>query len=166
MLVEVEQVELEPEPAMVAGARLLEPLEMRVEVCLRVERGAVYPRELRVLLVAAPVGACEARQLHRLDRSGVLQVRTAAEIRERPLRVERDVPLGVPRELDLVGLPFGLESRERLLAGELLARPLAPLRDLAADLLLDGFEVALGDRARGTRSRSRSRRRSEGRSRS
>ena len=69
---------------MVARARLLEPLEVGVEVGLRVERGAVDPRELRVLLVATPVRAGEARQLHGLDRSGVLEVRAAAEIRERP----------------------------------------------------------------------------------
>ena len=34
MLVEVEEVELQSEPAMVAGARLLEPLEVRVEIGL------------------------------------------------------------------------------------------------------------------------------------
>ena len=64
MVGEVEEVELAAEPAMVARACLLEPLEVRVEVGLRVERRAVDPRELRVLLVAAPVRAGEARQLH------------------------------------------------------------------------------------------------------
>ena len=83
MLGEVEQVELRAEPAVVALARLLEPLEVRVEVRLRVERGAVDPRQLRVVLVAAPVGAREAGQLERLDRLRVLQVRAAAEVGER-----------------------------------------------------------------------------------
>ncbi len=124
---EMEEVELRSEPAMVARARLLEPLEVRVEVGLGVERGAVDPRELRVVLVAAPVRAGEARQLDRLDRRRALEVRAAAEIGERALRVERDGALGVAGELDLVRLPFRLEARDRLLAGELLARPLAPL---------------------------------------
>ena len=146
MLVEVEEVELEPEPAVVARARLLEPLEVRVEVGLRVERGAVDPRQLRVLLVAAPVRAGEARQLHRLDRRRVLEVRAAAEIGELALRVERDRALRLVGELDLVRLRLRLEARDRLVAGELLARPLAPLRDLAADLVLDRLEVVLGDR--------------------
>ena len=146
MLVEVEEVELRSEPAMVARARLLEPLQVRVEIGLRVERGAVDPRELRVALVAAPVRTGEARQLDRLDRRRALEVRAAAEIGERALRVERDGALGVAGELDLVRLPFRLEARDRLLAGELLARPLAPLRDLATDLVFDRLQVGVGDR--------------------
>ena len=61
MVVEVDQVELRPEPAVVARARLLEPLEVRVEVGLRVERRPVDPRQLRVLLVTAPVRAGQTR---------------------------------------------------------------------------------------------------------
>ena len=61
MLGEVEEVELLPEPAVVALARLLERCEVRVEVGLRVERGAVDAGQLRVVLVAAPVRAGEAR---------------------------------------------------------------------------------------------------------
>ena len=148
MVGEVEEVELRAEPAMVARARLLEPLEVGVEVGLRVERRAVDPCELRVLLVAAPVGAREARQLHGLDRRGVLEVRAAAEIRERTLRVERDRALRVARELDLVRLRLRLEARDRLLPRKLLARPLAPLGDLAPDLVLDRLEVGLRDRLR------------------
>ncbi len=64
----MEQVELLPEPPVVVRARLLEPLEVRVEVGLGEERRAVDPRQLRVLLVAAPVRAGEACQLDRLDR--------------------------------------------------------------------------------------------------
>ena len=60
-VLEVEEVELRPEPAVVVRPRLLEPLEIRVEVGLREERRPVDPGQLRVLLVAAPVGAGEAR---------------------------------------------------------------------------------------------------------
>ena len=64
----MEQVELRADPAVVVRPRLLEPLEVCVEVGLGEERGAVDPGELRVLLVAAPVRAREPRQLDRLDR--------------------------------------------------------------------------------------------------
>ena len=71
---EVEEVELPPEPPVIPALRLLDALEVGLEVVLRVERGAVDPRELRVLLVPAPVGAGEAGQLERLDRLRVLEV--------------------------------------------------------------------------------------------
>ena len=131
---------------MVACARLLEPLEVRVEVGLGVERGAVDPRQLRVVLVAAPVGAGEARQLHRLDRRRVLEVRTAAEIGELALRVQRDGALRLVGELDLVRLSLSREAGACVLPRELLARPLAAFRDLAADLLLDRLEIRVRDR--------------------
>ena len=146
MVVEMEEIELRPDAAVVARAGLLEPLEVLVEVVLRVERRAVDPGQLRVLLVAAPVRAGEARQLQRLDRRCVLEVRPAAEVGELALRVERDGAVGLAGELDLVRLSLRLEAGDRLLAGELLALPRAPLGDLAPHLLLDGAEVALRDR--------------------
>ena len=115
-----------------------------------------------LLLVAAPVGAGEARQLERLDRLGVLQVRAAAEVGEVALGVERDVALGRVDELDLVRLALGLEALARLVARDLLARPDAALGELALDLGLDPLEVGLARSAPGTRSRSRSRARSAG----
>ena len=69
MIGEVDEVELAPEPAVVALLRLFETLQIGVEVGLRVEGRPVDPRQLLVLLVAAPVGAREARQLDRLDRA-------------------------------------------------------------------------------------------------
>jgi hypothetical protein len=75
-------------------------------------------------------------------------MRAAAQVGEVALRVQRDLPLGGARELDLVRLRLRLEARDRLVAAELLARPLASLGDLAPDLLLDGLEIGLGDRLR------------------
>jgi hypothetical protein len=72
VLVEVKEIELDAEPAVVALARLLEQLEVVVEIVLRVERGAVDTSELFVVLVAAPLRAGEAGQLERLDRLRVL----------------------------------------------------------------------------------------------
>ena len=57
----MEEVELHAEPAVIALARLLEPHEVGVEVGLVVERRAVDPRQLLVVLVAAPVRAGERR---------------------------------------------------------------------------------------------------------
>src|SRR5439155_20230495 len=78
VLGEAEEVELAAEPAVVAPLRLLEALEVCVEVCLRVEGGAIDARQLRLRRVAAPVRAGQAGQLERLDRRGVLRVRPAA----------------------------------------------------------------------------------------
>ena len=145
---DVEEVELAPEPAVVAALRLLEPLEVCVEVGLREEGRAVDPRQLRVVLVAAPVRAGEARQLDRLDRLRVLEVRAAAEVGEVALRVERDVALRRVDELDLVVLALLGEELLRLVGGDLLALPGAALLQLALDLRLDLLERVLADRLR------------------
>jgi len=116
VLVEVEEVELCAEPPMVTLARLFEPLQVGVEIGLCVERGAVDPSQLGVVLVAAPVRAGQAGQLEGLDRLRVLKVRAAAEVGEIALRVQRDVALRGTDELDLVGLVLGLEPLPRLVA--------------------------------------------------
>ena len=54
-------------------------------------------------------------------------MRTAAEVGELALRVERDVALGRVDELDLVALALGLEASLRLLRRDLLALPGAAL---------------------------------------
>ncbi len=146
VLVEVDEVELDAEAAMVAPLRLLERGEVGVEVGLVVEGGAVDPRQLRVVRVAAPVRAGEAGELHGLDRLRVLQVRAAAEVGEVALRVEGDRPVGGVDELDLVRLALGLEPGARLVGRYLLARPRAALGELAAELLLDPLERLLADR--------------------
>ena len=138
---------------------------MGVEVLLVVEGGAVDPRQLRVLLVAAPVRAGEAGQLQRLDRPRVLQVRAAAEIGEVALRVEGDRALGGVDQLDLVRLVLLLEVALCLLG----ARP--PRGSRSGPRRAPCGSPPRSPRARprrsapGTRSRSRSRSRSAGRSR-
>src|SRR4029077_9365140 len=104
MLVEVEEVESLPEDAVVALARLLQPVEVRLEIVFRVEGGAVDPRELRVRRVTAPVRPGEPGELQRLDRLRVLQVRSAAEVGEVALRVQGDVALRGVDQLELVRL--------------------------------------------------------------
>ena len=133
---------------MVARAGLLEPLQVRVEVLLAEERRPVDPRQLRVLLVAAPVGAGERGELERLDRRRGLQVRAAAEVGEVALRVERDRALGGVDELDLVRLALGREALAGLVGRDLLALPGPALGELALHLGLDRLEVVVVDRRR------------------
>src|SRR5438093_1108712 len=94
---------------MVAGARLLKPLEVGVEARLRQERGPVDPGEHLAVLVAPPVGARDGKQLERADPFRARAVGSAAEVREGPVPVERDrldalVADQVLDELDLVVL--------------------------------------------------------------
>jgi hypothetical protein len=131
---------------MVAAARLLQLLQVAIQILRRVERRPVDARQLRVVLVPAPVGAGEPRQLDRLDRLRVLQVGSAAEVGEVALRVDGDRGFGVVDELDLVILALLGEVALCLLRGDLASLPRAPFRELAPDLLLDAFEGVLRDR--------------------
>src|SRR5882672_6478511 len=146
MLRKVENVELRAELAVIARSRLIQTREIRVEILFRIEGGAVDPGQLRLRRVAAPVRAGEARQLHRFDRLRVLEMRPAAQVGEVALGIERDVALRGVDELDLVRLALLLEARLRLVAGDLLARPLAPFLQLAGELRLDLLEIVLPDR--------------------
>ena len=144
----MDEVELDAQPPVVSLLRLLEPLEVRVEVGLRVERRPVDPRQLRVVLVAAPVGAGKPGQLDRLDRLRVLEVRAAAEVGEVALRVERDVALRGVDELDLVVLALLGKQALGLVGGDLLPLPGPAFLQLALDLRLDLLERVLADRLR------------------
>ena len=92
LLVEAEEVEVAAEAAVVALTGELESLEVRRELLLGDEGGAVEAREHRVLLVAAPVGAGEAGELVRAlaQLVGTRQVWPAAEIDEVALGVDGD----------------------------------------------------------------------------
>ncbi len=119
---------------------------MLVEVLLVEEGGAVDAGQLGLRRVPAPVGAGEREELHRLDRRRVLEVGPAAEVGEVALAVEGDRPVGGVDELDLVGLPLGLEETAGLVAIDVEALPGSALGDLPADLLLEPLQVVLVDR--------------------
>ena len=87
---EREQPELAAQLAVVARAGLLEALEVRLEVLLGEECGAVDAREHLAVGVAAPVGAGHARELEGLDPLGAGAVRAAAEVGERAVAIQRD----------------------------------------------------------------------------
>ncbi len=139
---------------MVAGAGLLETLEVLGELLLGEERRAVDAREHLTLGVATPVGAGRGQQLDGLDALRARPVRTAAEVGERAVGVEADrrqrrVGVGVVHqvldELDLVVLLLGLEALERRLDADVLALEVLVGVDVLAHLLLDAIEVRVGD---------------------
>ena len=148
-VVEVEELEVAAEAAVVAGLGLLQALEVGLEVLLVGERGGVEPRELGVLLAAAPVGAGHRLELDRPDAAGVLHVRAATEVDEVAVAVERHRGLALAGEVvDLVDLVGVLALDEELArVGDAHHRALE--RRLGGDdarhLGLDGREVLLGD---------------------
>ena len=116
---EQEQLELLAELAVVARARLLEPLEVLGELVLGGERGAVDAGEHLAVRVAAPVGAGDGRELERLRAAGVGRVRAAAEVEELAVGVDADgldalVLDQVLDQLDLVRLILSQVALDRL----------------------------------------------------
>ena len=93
-LVDVEQVELAAELAMVALLGLLEHVQVLLQLVLRRPRRAVDALQHLVLRVAAPVRAGDLHQLEVLELARARHVRAAAEVFERALAVERDVLAG------------------------------------------------------------------------
>ena len=135
---------------MVAGARLLEPLQVLLELLLRAERRPIHAREHLAVGVAAPVGARHARELERLDPLGAGAVRAAAQVGEGAVAVERDglhalVSHQVLDQLDLVVLPLAAEALDRVGHRDVLALEVLVGLDVLAHLGLDALEVVLGD---------------------
>ena len=135
------EVELLGQDAMVARLGFLEAMHVRVEVLFLEPRRAVDALQHLAPLVAAPIGARGRHQLEMLEIRRVRDVRAAAKIDERPVRVGRD---------HLVVAQFGQALElERVIRKDLLglgARDLLPherellLRDLG-HLLLELFQV-------------------------
>ena len=107
LLLEMEQVHLAAEPAMVALLGLLQHVEIGVELRLVGPGRAVDARQHRVVAVAAPIGAGHLHQLEGVaDLAGRGHVRAAAEVEPVALRVDLEILVfgnGVD-QLDLVAL--------------------------------------------------------------
>ncbi len=143
---EGEEFQLLAQLAVVALLGLLHHHEVFVEQRFLGERDAVDAGQHLVLLVAAPVGSGHRGQLDGLDGARVGDMRTAAQVGEAAVGIERDgAVLQIGDQFDLVGV---------VLLGEGLQR--VGLRDLRADqrLLLagelrhfvfDSGEIGLGD---------------------
>ena len=147
-LLDGEQIELLAQHAMVALLGLFELVEVVVEVLLGEERGAVDALQLRVLLVAEPIGAGDVEQLERLDAPGRRNVRPTAEVGELAGLVDGDFLVGRGELLDEVALhevAFRLKALQAFLAGQELAGVGQVLPGQLLHLLLDGCEVLGGE---------------------
>ena len=82
LFLQVEQVHLAAQLAVVALGGFLQLGEVRIQLLLVEPAGAVNARQLRVLLVAAPVGTCDTHQLEglRIELAGAGQMRAAAHV--------------------------------------------------------------------------------------
>ena len=144
LLLEMEQVHLAAEPAMVALLGLRQHVKIGIELRLVGPGGAVDARQHRIVAVAAPIGAGHRHQLEGVaDLAGRGHVRPAAQVEPFALRIDLQVLAfgnGVD-QLDLVALALVAEHffGARAIPDLLGERPVA--RDDLAHLLLDFREV-------------------------
>ncbi len=150
LLVDEEQTQLPTQLLVIALAGQLEAHEVAVKLLGAVPGGAVDPLQHLVALVAPPVRPRHPCQLEMLDLTGVLDVRTPAEVEEIPRPVETDLllrgGLALGQDLDLVGLAQPLENLHR---GGLLKGLLDVLRAPGGDLahaFFDRGQLLLFDR--------------------
>ncbi len=149
LLLEVEEVHLAAQTAVVALLRLRQHVEIGVELFSCVPGGAVDAGEHRVVGIAAPIGAGHLHQLEGVaDLPGCGHVRTAAQVEPLALLVDLDLLVLGDRvdQLDLEHLALvgedllGLVPRPHLL-GEGGVAP-----DDLAHLLFDRRQVVGGER--------------------
>ena len=149
LLLEMEEVHLAPELAVVALLGLLDLLQVRGQVLVTGPGGAVDALELGILGIATPVGASDLGQLEGiadLARGG--HVWAAAEIGPCALRVDLEVLArwnGVD-QLDLEQLALALEEGLRLVAAPHLLGEGRVAGDDLAHLLLDLRQVVRVER--------------------
>src|SRR5205814_7605540 len=149
--VQMKEVELAAELAMVAAFGFLEPEEILVELFLAWPSGAVDPLQLGVIRIAAPIGARDIHQLEGLSEpAGRGQMRADAQIDEVALAIEADLLLG--RDLadifGLVALTDAIEERDRLIAVPDLAGDRLVTAHDVAHALLDARQIVGGERSR------------------
>ena len=148
-LLEVEEVELAAELAVVALLGFLELLQVRVELLLLGERRAVDAGEHRIVAVAAPIGARDLHQLEGIaDLADAGHVRAAAEVEPVALMIDLDrlVAWNGIDQLDLEHLALVAEYLLGLLAVPFFLGERFVARDDLAHLLLDRREVLRRER--------------------
>ena len=144
LFLEVEQVHLLADAAVVAPVRLLQHMEVGVEFLLVAPRGAVDARQHGVPMIAAPIRAGDLHQLERgADIGGRPHMRAAAQVQPIALAVQRDglAARQVVDDLGLVFLALVLEQADGVVTIDHLAgEPFTPCHDLA-HLRLDRAEI-------------------------
>ena len=120
--VDQEKIQLSAELAMITFGRLLQHLEVRLELLLRRERRPVDAGQLLVLLAALPVGAGNREQAEGTQLTGSRDMRAQTEVDEVAGSIEaggrvRDL---VTDQFHLERLVQPLEEGHRLRPGDLL----------------------------------------------
>ena len=149
VLLEVEQVQLAPQPAVVALLGFLDALQIGIQVLLVGPGGAVDALQLFVARIAAPVGAREPGQFEVLQEARVGHVRAAAHVHVLLVEVQAQALLvrHVLDQVQLVVLAALLEDSDDLIArGDLLDDVVVP-GDQLAHALLDGGQILGGEGA-------------------
>ena len=119
---ECKQFHLLAELAVIALLGLFEHREILVKHALLRESDSVYTGQLLPALIAFPIGARDRCQLDGLDIIDVLDMRSAAKVREVAVGVERDLAvLEILDELALVFVVLVFEILEGVRLGHLLA---------------------------------------------
>ena len=90
LLLEVEQVEVLADAAVIALLGFLEAMQIGREILVVEPRGAVDALEHLVARIAAPVGAGHLHELEALELAGGRHVRAAAQVEPVALAVEAD----------------------------------------------------------------------------
>ena len=143
---EREQLQLLAELTVVALLSLLHHHQILIEHRLLGERDTIYTGQHLTLLVAAPVSACNRGQFDSLDKSCVGQVRTAAEVGERAIGVERNCTvLQCLDQLHFVLVALLGECAQSLSLSYFGAYDSLLGASQLGHLLLDTWQVALGD---------------------
>ena len=132
--------------AVVAALGFFEELEVFVEELLFRETDTVNAGHLRAFLVAAPIGGAYSHYFHGFDGCGVHQVRAAAEVGVRALRVRGDMSVfELCNKFVFIGLPVIAEEFERVVLRYALAHKGFLAGNELLHLLLDFREIAFAD---------------------
>jgi len=149
VFVDVEQLQVLAQLAMVALLGLLQHAEVVRQVVLRRPGCAVDALQLLVAVIAAPVGAGHLHQLEELQLARGRHVRAPAQVGEAALGVQRDILArrDAGDDLGLVGLADALEVGDGLVARQHRAHDLLVLLRELRHLGLDRREVLGRERA-------------------
>ena len=93
LFLQVKEIELLADAAMVALLGLFQAVQVLIELLLVRPGGAVDPLQHLVARIAAPVGAGDLGELERLELAGGGHVRPAAQVHPVALAVEADLLL-------------------------------------------------------------------------
>ena len=143
-LLEMKQIELAAELAVIAFFGFLDLPQIGVELFLLGECRAVDPRQHRIVAVAAPIRARDLHQLERIaDLAGGRHVRPAAEIEPVALEIDLDrlVAGNGVDQLDLEVLALVAEHLLGLLAAPHFLGERLVARDDLAHLFFDRGEI-------------------------